>query len=172
MFLNPQVDPVRFSTSWLFTARTLFFIRALLSLYAFTVNITSEIYYAAHDHDPAESGQQFSYFTILTYWGLAFYFAFAAFHAATYWFCHGRPALASWGAVLMQLHSIFYSTIVVFPFVVTSKFVIFHSKSCSNGTKCSGIQMLTLDFQSYTGHCSSHHFPPLSRSGKTSPSMV
>ena len=41
----------------------------------------------------------FSYFTDLGYWGLAFYFAFAAAHTGSYALT-GRPWLASWPAVL------------------------------------------------------------------------
>jgi cytochrome bd-type quinol oxidase subunit 2 len=120
MFLNPAADPVRFATSWLFNAHHLAMIRALFSLYAFTTIIISLIWYATADDEPKLAGEEFSYFTIISYWGLAFYFAFAAFHSTTYWL-RGRPALASWGTVLIQLHSILYSTIVVYPFIVTSK---------------------------------------------------
>ena len=118
MFLNPPVDPVRFSTSWLIKANLLASIRALFSLYIFASIITKLAYYSAHNEKYLD-GRDFSYFTSLTFWGLAFYFAVAAFHSWTYW-RSGTPALARFPVVLKQLHSIYYSTIVVFPFIVTS----------------------------------------------------
>jgi cytochrome bd-type quinol oxidase subunit 2 len=118
MFLNPTVDPVRFSTSWLVKAHTLSLIRALIALYVFASIITKLSYYSVHE--PANDGQDFSYFTSLTFWALGFYFAVSALHAATYWWT-GKPALASWGIVLQALHSIFYTTIAVYPLIVTSK---------------------------------------------------
>jgi hypothetical protein len=119
MFLNPAVDTVRFSTSWLIKANVLAAIRAVISLYIFVTIIT--ILAIDGKKSPKLAGYEFSYFTSLTYWGLGFYFAFAAFHSFTYWRT-GRPALERWPAVLRQLHSIFYSTIAVFPYIVTSEF--------------------------------------------------
>jgi cytochrome bd-type quinol oxidase subunit 2 len=118
MFLNPAVDPVRLSTSWLIKANHLAFIRGLISLYIFTSIITILALRANDKTDP--SGHYFSYFTSLTFFGLAFYFAFSAFHSWTFW-RRGLPALSHWGVVLQQLQSIFYSTIVVYPYIVTSK---------------------------------------------------
>ena len=65
-----------------------------------------------------DARRSFSYFTILTYWGLAFYFFFAAVHTATY-ALRGRPLLDSFPRPLQALHSAYYTTAVVFPFVVT-----------------------------------------------------
>jgi hypothetical protein len=118
MFLNPPVDAIRFSSSWLFKTPHLFIIRAIISLYIFLSIIAKLAYYSTH-HEKIEDEHDFSYFTSITFWGLAFYFAVAAFHTFTY-FCSGTPLLARWPAVLRQLHSIFYSTIVVYPFIVTS----------------------------------------------------
>jgi hypothetical protein len=67
---------------------------------------------------PTVVGESFSYFTILTYWGLAFYFLFASIHTFTY-ARHGTPALNRWPRLLQVLHSLFYTTIIVFPFLVT-----------------------------------------------------
>jgi len=116
MFLNPAVDPIRFSTSWLVKANTLFLLRAIISLYIFASIIAKLSYYGANE--PTKTGPDFSYFTSITFWGLAFYFAFAALHSATYWRT-GSPALARWQVVLRALHSIFYSTITVYPILVT-----------------------------------------------------
>jgi cytochrome bd-type quinol oxidase subunit 2 len=120
MFLNPPVDPIRFSSSWLFKTSHFFIIRAIISLYIFVSIIAKLAYYGAH-HEQNLDEQDFSYFTSITFWALAFYFAVAAYHTFTY-SRTGTPALARWPAVLRQLHSIFYSTIVVYPFVVTSTF--------------------------------------------------
>jgi hypothetical protein len=119
MFLNPPVDTIRFSTSWLFKANVLAAIRGVISLYIFTSIIT--ILSIDSRDNPTEVGHYFSYFTSLTFWGLAFYFAFAALHSFTYWRT-GRPALDGWPVVLKQLHSIYYSTITVFPYIVTGQF--------------------------------------------------
>jgi cytochrome bd-type quinol oxidase subunit 2 len=116
--LNPVMDPVRFSTSWLFKANVLCGIRALISLYIFT-SIFTILGLRSH----LEDRQYFSYFTSLTFWGLAFYFAVAAFHSGTYW-RSGKPALAGWPVVLQQLHGIYYTTITVYPYLVTSKPVL------------------------------------------------
>ncbi len=65
-----------------------------------------------------EAGDEFSYFTVLTYWGLAFYLAVAAVHTATY-AATGRPLLDRFPRPLQALHALFYTTITVFPFIVT-----------------------------------------------------
>jgi hypothetical protein len=110
-------DAVRFCTSWLISPVFLFGFRAIISLYIFvTIYVILGIDNA---QSPSTARHEFSYFTNLTYWGLAFYFAFAAMHTAIYW-RSGKPFLAQWPKVLQVAHSIFYSTIVVFPFLVTS----------------------------------------------------
>lgn len=110
----------RFSTSWILTPGLLFTLRALLSLYAFTTIFTI-FGYDGVNGQAEDARRSFSYFTNLTYWGLAFYFAFAAAHTASYWLT-GTPFLARWPQLLQSLHSIFYSTIVVFPWLVTIVF--------------------------------------------------
>jgi hypothetical protein len=76
--------------------------------------VQSDPYYGG----PTAAGQSFSYFTNLTYWGLAFYFLFASIHTFTY-ARHGTPTLNRWPRLLQVLHSFFYTTIVTFPFLVT-----------------------------------------------------
>ena len=116
-----RFDPTyRFSTSWLLPPTALFAFRALLSLYSFTTIFTIFGWYGSHGLVEA-SHRSFSYFTNLTYWGLAFYFAFSAAHTASYWLT-GAPLLARWPQVLQALHSIFYSTIIIFPWLVTSEY--------------------------------------------------
>jgi hypothetical protein len=113
-----QFDPThRFETSWILPPGVLFGARALLSLYAFVTLFTIFGWNGAHGRQE-DSQRTFSYFTHLTYWGLAFYFAFSAAHTGSYWLT-GTPFLARWPKWLQVAHSMFYSTIVVYPWIVT-----------------------------------------------------
>ena len=115
-----RFDPThRYETSWLLSPGVLFAIRALLSLYAFTTLFTTFGWNGTHDRS-GDSRRSFSFFTNLTYWGLAFYNAFSALHTGTYWLT-GTPMLARWPKVLQIAHSMYYSTVVVYPFIVTGK---------------------------------------------------
>ncbi|KAI4942130.1 hypothetical protein J4E91_010329 [Alternaria rosae] len=110
-------DPTRFVTSWILPPAALFAIRALLAIYAFTTLFFIFGWNGTHGR-PEASQQSFSFFTVLTYWGLAFYYAFAAVHTGSYWFT-GTSFLARWPKALQVAHSMFYSTIVVYPWIVT-----------------------------------------------------
>lgn len=113
---------LRLCTSWLLPPILLFAYRLLISLYAFTVLFFILGWDSTHGAS-ATAGHQFSYFTVLTYWGLAFYFAFAAAHTASYvW--RGRPWLQGWPKVLKWLHSVFYASVTVYPFIVTGTLVL------------------------------------------------
>ena len=115
-----DIDPShRFATSWILSPALLFFLRALLSLYAFATLFAIFGWNGSHGMSD-ESRHTFSYFTHLTYWGLAFYYAFAAIHTGTYWLT-GTPLLARWPKALQIAHSMFYSTVVIYPWIVTSK---------------------------------------------------
>lgn len=115
-------DPTfRYETSWILPPGLLFGIRAFLSLYAFTTIFTIFGYNGNHGLS-ANSRHSFSFFTNLTYWGLAFYFAFAALHTGSYWL-RGQPFLASWPRLFQMAHGMFYSTITVYPWIVTSKYM-------------------------------------------------
>jgi hypothetical protein len=109
----------RFATSWILPPALLFLIRAALSLYAFTTLFFVLAWHGTH-HDLLEARHSFSYFTVLTYWGLAFYYAFAALHTFSYWRT-GTPLLARWPRALQTAHGMFYSTIVIYPFIVTGR---------------------------------------------------
>jgi hypothetical protein len=113
-------DPsFRFETSWIIPPVALFAVRALLGLYAFVTLFT--IFGWNGSHGAAEQSEHsFSYFTNLTYWGLAFYSVFSAMHTCSYWLT-GTPFLARWPRALQVAHSMFYSTIVVYPWIVTGK---------------------------------------------------
>lgn len=115
-----QFDPThRFETSWILSPGALFGIRALLSLYAFVTLFTIFGWNGSHSRSE-DSQRSFSYFTHLTYWGLAFYYAFSAAHTGSYWLT-GTPFLARWPRWLQVAHSMFYSTVVVYPWLVTGK---------------------------------------------------
>ncbi|ELQ36574.1 hypothetical protein OOU_Y34scaffold00654g30 [Pyricularia oryzae Y34] len=66
----------------------------------------------------ADATAEFSYFTVLTYWGIAFYLLVSAVHTATY-AATGRPLLARFPRSLQALHSLYYTTVSVYPFIVT-----------------------------------------------------
>lgn len=109
----------RFATSWLLSPKWLFLARCLIALYAFVVIFTIIGYERAHN-DSGAAGRSFSYFTDLGYWGLAFYFSFAAAHTGSYW-RRNRSWLQSWPRALRWMHGVLYCTITVFPFLVTSQ---------------------------------------------------
>ncbi|KUI57081.1 hypothetical protein VP1G_04398 [Cytospora mali] len=67
----------------------------------------------------AMAGDNFSYFTILTYWGLAFYNLTAAVHTFTY-ARTGTPLLDRLPRPLQALHAFYYTTITTYPFIVTA----------------------------------------------------
>jgi hypothetical protein len=114
-------DPThRFVTSWILPPAVLFGLRTLLAVYAFTTLFTIFGWNGTHGRS-RESQHSFSFFTNLTYWGLAFYYAFSAAHTGSYWLT-GVPFLARWPKTLQVAHSMFYTTIVVYPWIVTSKF--------------------------------------------------
>uniref|UniRef100_L2FNW7 Uncharacterized protein n=1 Tax=Colletotrichum fructicola (strain Nara gc5) TaxID=1213859 RepID=L2FNW7_COLFN len=95
-FGNDLWDPsYRFETSWLLSPYLLAACRALISLYIFVTRFFIIGWTCTHAEDGGCTivGQSFSYFTVLTYWGLAFYF--------------------------LALHAFYYTTITTYPFIVT-----------------------------------------------------
>lgn len=117
IFTLPPVQTHTFTTSWLLPPLALGLLRLLIFTYCFSNQLACWIYYATHDS--AELiGQQFSYFTNLTFWGILFYSLVAGVHTLVYR-VRGRSWLDSWPRALRQLHSLFYTTIVTLPFLVT-----------------------------------------------------
>lgn len=112
-------------------------IRLLLSIYSFTtivvcytwlahriasirlkdVNIGS---YTIQQSDEG-IGQSFSFFTYLTFWSLGFYFLVSSVHTFMY-AIRQHTWLHSWPKSLQLAHSLFYSTVTSFPFLVTIVF--------------------------------------------------
>ncbi|KAL2261360.1 hypothetical protein VTK26DRAFT_4336 [Humicola hyalothermophila] len=115
-------DPThRFETSWLLSPWALFFCRALLCLYCFTTLLFVLAWQCVHsDEGCSASRDTFSYFTHLSYWGLAFYLLFASAHTFTYARSAGGAALLDrFPRPLQALHALLYSTVAVFPIIVT-----------------------------------------------------
>ena len=110
----------RYTTSWLLPPHTFAALRLLLSLYAF---VTIFFIFGWEDSHSAAivSRQSFSYFTDLTYWGLAFYFLAAGLHTAS-GARNGISCLQKWSPSLQAAHAVFYTTVVTFPFLVTIVF--------------------------------------------------
>ena len=110
------------STSWLLTPWLLFALRALISLYAFDVLFTRIGRWEQSDDpgDKGDAGRSFSFFTVLSYWGIAFYSAFAAAHTASF-ALRGKAWLEGWPGWLRFAHGAFYVTVTVFPWVVTGE---------------------------------------------------
>jgi hypothetical protein len=110
----------RFVTSWLLSPWLLFAARAALALYIFVTRFFIIGWTCTHnDLGGCDAvGASFSYFTVLTFWGLAFYFLVAAAHSLSY-ALSGRPLLDRLPRALQALHSLFYTTVVTFPFLVT-----------------------------------------------------
>lgn len=114
-------DPFNsYTTSWLLSPTVLALLRLLLSLYAFTTIFFIFGWNGSHGRGQ-KSQQSFSYFTNLTYWGLAFYFLFSGLHTFSY-ARTGRSWLQSWPRPFQAAHAVFYSSIVTFPFLVTVVF--------------------------------------------------
>ncbi|TQV96469.1 hypothetical protein V2A60_003133 [Cordyceps javanica] len=125
-FGNGLWDPShRYETSWLLPPWLLFACRALFSVYAFT-----DLFFVigwSCTHDAAGGCQaarrSFSFFTVLTYWGIAFYLAVAAVHTLSYIRSGGRDSLlARLPRPLQALHALFYTSVVTLPFLVTIVF--------------------------------------------------
>lgn len=111
-------DPTdRYTTSWLLSPRLLSACRLLISLYVFTTIFF--IFGWDGSHQLAQSSRRsFSYFTDLTFWGLAFYFLVSGLHTWRYARA-GHSWLRVWPRPLQAAHAVFYTTVVTFPFLVT-----------------------------------------------------
>ncbi|KAH8773946.1 hypothetical protein BGZ57DRAFT_763406 [Hyaloscypha finlandica] len=111
----------RFETSWILTPWVLFGCRAAISLYAFTTTFFI-IGWEATNHNGLsihDVRRSFSFFTILCYWGISFYFLVSALHTFSYAINGGTPLLNRFPRPLQALHYLFYTTITTYPFLVT-----------------------------------------------------
>ncbi|KAF1844636.1 uncharacterized protein K460DRAFT_365571 [Cucurbitaria berberidis CBS 394.84] len=113
-------------------------IRTLLCIYCFTA-ITTCYTWLAHrtatislkdvnigsytiQQSDAAIGQSFSFFTYLTFWSLGFYFLVSSIHTFMYAFRQRTWLHSSWPKPLQMAHSLYYSSITCFPFLVTIVF--------------------------------------------------
>ena len=128
-------DSQPFVTSWLLPRYALAIIRLVLSLYVVTSISYSYAYFAGHKvtfhlqdvnikpitFQVGAEGirQSFSYFTYLSYWSQSFYFFFAAMHTFV-GARRGTPWLDGWPRALQAAHTIYYSCVTTFPFLVSS----------------------------------------------------
>lgn len=127
--LGVSYDPTyRYTTSWILPPIVLAIIRLVLALYAFTTIFF--IFGWDGSHRSLQSARQsFSFFTSLTYWGIAFYFLFSGLHTLSY-ARTGRSWLHDWGRPLQASHAIFYTTVTTYPVLVTVVFwVLLYSGS-------------------------------------------
>lgn len=106
-----------YETSWLFSPLIFGILRAVISLYAFFTIFFIFGWHGTHGDNRA-NGASFSYFTNLSYWGIAFYFLVAAVHTLLY-NATGRSVLfEKLPRFFRALHGLFYTTITNFPFLV------------------------------------------------------
>lgn len=70
----------------------------------------------------AAIGQSFSFFTYLTFWSLGFYFLISSIHTFIYAFRQHTWLHSNWPRPLQLAHSLYYSSITSFPFLVTIVF--------------------------------------------------
>lgn len=106
-----------FTTSWLLPPLVLSLLRLLIFTYCAATVLTSWIYDGVHAR-AFLIGQDFSYFTSLTFWGILFYMLVAGVHTLVY-ARRGRSWLDTWPRWLQALHSFYYTTVVTFPILVT-----------------------------------------------------
>ncbi|KAL5614940.1 hypothetical protein BROUX41_005008 [Berkeleyomyces rouxiae] len=116
-----QFDPShRFVTSWILPPWLLFACRFVSFLYILTTRIVIIVLNCTRD-SCALSRNELSYFTVLTFYGLCFYFLFSSLHTLTYCL-QGTPLLARWPRLLQAMHRFYYTTICIMPVIVTVVF--------------------------------------------------
>ncbi|KAJ4393863.1 hypothetical protein N0V93_003079 [Gnomoniopsis smithogilvyi] len=111
----------RFETSWLLPPYALATVRAAFGCYGLFVLLFQSGYYCTHPSEGGctAAGDEYSYFTVLTYWGLACYNLTAALHTFSY-ARTGTPLLDRLPRPLQALHAFYYTTVTVYPFIVTA----------------------------------------------------
>ncbi|EEH42918.1 hypothetical protein PABG_12297 [Paracoccidioides brasiliensis Pb03] len=118
MGVDPAHDKFHhFETSWVFTPITLAVCRAIIYVYCFVTILVVYGWQGTHGLNRLNV-RSFSYFTNMSFVGVAVYFLVAAVHAYLYGW-KGRSVLFDkWPRWLRALHSLFYTTVVVYPFLV------------------------------------------------------
>ncbi|KAI5816986.1 hypothetical protein BZA77DRAFT_292966 [Pyronema omphalodes] len=113
--LTPNFDFTRLTTSYILPPLVLGIIRLLIGLYAIATNIFKLIL----TNSPHSRERHWSYFTNITYWSLGFYFLFTAYHTLVY-NAKGTVPLKRWGRPLQTAHLVLWTTVVVYPLLVTA----------------------------------------------------
>lgn len=122
MGADPSLDQRHhFETSWLLPPLAFAGLRGLVTLYIFFVNFFIWGWDGTHG-DRDAIGQSFSFFTWLTYWGLGFYYLVACVHSACYARTGRSVLFNAWPRGLRALHSLLYTTVTTYPFLVTIVF--------------------------------------------------
>ncbi|KAF2091480.1 hypothetical protein K490DRAFT_60920 [Saccharata proteae CBS 121410] len=110
-------DPYhRFETSTILSPLALGCVRSVLAFYGILTIILS---LTLPVQQPA--GASFSYFSNITWWGITWYQVFASIHTLSY-ARTGRSLLERWPRFFQLAHSLLYTTIMVFPLMVTIVF--------------------------------------------------
>ncbi|KAG5289602.1 hypothetical protein I7I48_08973 [Histoplasma ohiense] len=120
MGADPAHDKLHhFETSWLFSPLVFGVLRLIIFLYCLLVLI---IVFALESSVGRGflNRQSFSYFTSLAFSGVQWYFLISGVHSLLYAF-KGRSVLFDkWPRWLRSLHSLYYTTVVCYPFVVSA----------------------------------------------------
>ncbi|KAJ8584955.1 hypothetical protein M405DRAFT_853821 [Rhizopogon salebrosus TDB-379] len=128
--VSSPFDPTcRLVTSPFFSPLTLGALRLLLAVYSLITTITVLAFESVRYHDASGF---LSYFTDLSYIGLVAYFWASSVQTIAYavWGQKTYP-LQSWPRILQFLHVLLYTTITVFPIIVT---IVFWSLLSSSST--------------------------------------
>ncbi|PGG98244.1 hypothetical protein GX51_06892 [Blastomyces parvus] len=120
MGADPAHDSLHhFETSWLFRPLVFGILRLTIFFYCLLATIIAFSILIAKGEGILDL-RSFSYFTSLSFVGVTFYFLVAGIHTLLY-ARRGRSVLFDkWPRWLRALHSLFYTTIVCFPFVVVA----------------------------------------------------
>jgi hypothetical protein len=103
-----------FVTSPFFSPLHLWLSRGLRAVYTLTVIVISIV----HAGIDGSENAWFTYLTHFTYIGLSFYFIFASLHTYGYWRT-GYSSLSRWPRFLQCAHTVLYSSVTVFPPIMT-----------------------------------------------------
>ncbi|KAG1736686.1 uncharacterized protein EDB91DRAFT_502038 [Suillus paluster] len=134
--VSSPFDPAcRLVTSPFFSPLTLGALRLLLAVYSLVTTITVLVFESVRYHDASGF---LSYFTDLSYIGLVAYF-WASSTQTIVFALRGQKSypLQSWPRILQLLHVLLYSTITVFPIIVTVVFWAILASSSTFSTRYS-----------------------------------
>lgn len=131
----PFDSACRLVTSPFFSPLSLGALRVLFAVYSLVTTITVLVFESVRFHD---SSSFFSYFTDLSYIGLVAYFWASGIQTIAFviWGQKAYP-LQNWSRILQFLHILLYTTITIFPFIVTVVYWTLLASSSTFRTKYS-----------------------------------